>query len=65
MRAGGLCTARPPPGPTDASNADPAVTQLCPDGYVPRRRRAPYRLEGKQIKTSEPPTRNPNRNPPD
>jgi hypothetical protein len=58
-------TATPPPGPTDDAKADPAATQLCPDGYVPRRRRAPYRLEGKKIKTSEPPTRNPNRNPPD
>jgi hypothetical protein len=61
----GSGTARPP-GPTNdaAPDPDPATTPLCPDGYVPRRRRPTYRLEGKQIRTGEPPTRNPNPKPP-
>ena len=53
-----------PPGPMNDAAPDPATTRLCPDGYVPRRRRATYRLEGKQIRTGEPPTRNPNPKPP-
>lgn len=38
--------------------------RLCPDGYVPRRRRPPYRAEGKRLVGSEPPERNPNPRPP-
>jgi hypothetical protein len=53
----------PPPEPTNDVAPDAATVRLCPDGYVPRRRRAAYRLEGKQIVTEEPPTRNPNPEP--
>jgi hypothetical protein len=41
----GDATAAPPPG----GLPDRAGTRLCPEGYVPRRRKAPYRLEGKRI----------------
>lgn len=47
-----------PPGPP-AAEEDPSLERLCPDGYVPRRRRRPYVLEGMEIRTGEPPTRNP------
>ena len=33
--------------------------RLCPDGYVPRRRRRQYRLEGKRIVGEGPAERNP------
>jgi len=52
--------ATPPPG----GDEDPTGRRLCPDGYVPRRRRPPYRAEGKRIVRDEPPERNP-RPPPD
>ena len=33
---------------------------LCPPGYVPRRkRRAPYRLQGKELVSEDPPEENP------
>lgn len=35
----------PPPG----GAPEPEGKRLCPDGYVPRRRRAPYQLEGKRV----------------
>jgi hypothetical protein len=50
--------ATPPPGGHD----DPPVaadTTLCPDGYVPRRRREPYEARGKRMISKEPPQRNP------
>jgi hypothetical protein len=47
-----------PPGPSPTDGDD---SHLCPDGYVPRRRRRrDYTLKGKQIVTSTPPKRNPN-----
>ena len=46
-----------PPGPSPTSDDSPS---LCPDGYVPsRRRRSDYTLNGKEIVTGTPPTRNP------
>jgi hypothetical protein len=48
--------ATPPPGGHEAEGP-----RLCPDGYVPRRRRSPYQAEGKRIIRDEPPERNPNR----
>ena len=46
--------ASPPPGGRDSSEAP-----LCPEGYVPRRRRRPYEAKGKRIISDEPPVRNP------
>jgi hypothetical protein len=44
-----------PPGP-----APERGTRLCPDGYVPRRRRrTDYDLRGKSVVTGDPPERNP------
>ena len=54
-----------PPGPAAAEEPEPNPDRLCPDGYVPRRRRRPYVLEGKEINTGEPPTRNPRAKPTD
>jgi hypothetical protein len=45
----------PPPG----GEKEPYGTRLCPDGYVPRRRRRVYDLDGKVIRTGRPPERNP------
>ena len=53
---GGEGPAEPPPG----GEPEPEEPRLCPDGYVPRRRRRPpYELEGKRIRTSGPAQRNP------
>ncbi len=55
--------AEPPPSPqTDATLPDEEAEQaLCPEGYVPRRRRRPrYELDGKRIRSSRPAERNPN-----
>jgi hypothetical protein len=46
--------ASPPPGGGDAEEA-----RLCPEGYVPRRRRGPYEARGKRMVSGEPPVRNP------
>jgi hypothetical protein len=47
-----------PPGPAVPGND--ASPTLCPDGYVPRRRRrGDYILKGKEIITDSPPIRNP------
>ncbi len=46
--------ASPPPGGDSESEAG-----LCPDGYVPRRRRPPYAAEGKRVIRDGPPERNP------
>jgi hypothetical protein len=43
--------------PSEGDEAEQA--RLCPDGYVPRRRRRRYRLEGKRIVREGPPERNP------
>lgn len=40
---GGIAT---PPDPGTQADTD----ALCPEGYVPRRRRKPYRSEGKVIR---------------
>ncbi|MET9375550.1 hypothetical protein ABZX98_15540 [Streptomyces sp. NPDC002992] len=40
----------PPPG---------RGVRLCPEGYVPRRRRRDYTLDGKRVVTDSPATRNP------
>jgi hypothetical protein len=62
------CVRVDPPGPTgevasppDASPApDDEHPPLCPEGYVPRRRRrTDYRLDGKLLVGDEPPERNP------
>ncbi len=46
-----------PPGPSPTDGGD---SHLCPDGYVPRRRRRrDYTLNGKEIVTGTPPKRNP------
>ncbi len=46
---------RPPPGGQD----EPPGPRLCPEGYVPRRRRRTYDLDGKVIRSSGPAERNP------
>jgi hypothetical protein len=51
--------ATPPPGGHESEGP-----RICPDGYVPRRRRPPYRAEGKRIIRDGSPERNPNRRPP-
>jgi hypothetical protein len=52
----GEAPAAPPPG----AQPEPEGQRLCPEGYVPRRRRRPaYRLEGKRIRPSGPAQRNP------
>ncbi len=53
--AGGKAPAAPPPG----GEPEPEEPRICPDGYVPRRRRRTYELEGKRIRSSGPPQRNP------
>ena len=50
------------PTPPDQSGTpvdEPKAQRLCPDGYVPRRKRRPYHLEGKEGRTGEPTERNP------
>jgi hypothetical protein len=45
-----------PPTPSPVDEAP----RLCPDGYVPRRRRrTDYDLDGKSVVTGDPPERNP------
>jgi hypothetical protein len=52
--AAGERLASPPPG------EDSLAPELCPEGYVPRRRRGPaYELRGKQVITGQPPEVNP------
>jgi hypothetical protein len=52
----GAGVAAPPPG----GQPEPERRGLCPEGYVPRRRRRPsYELEGKEIRASGPAQRNP------
>ncbi len=47
-----------PPDQRPAGGGD--APKLCPDGYVPRRRRRRgYTAEGKRIITNKPPKRNP------
>jgi hypothetical protein len=51
----GVVAAPPPGGQGDAGGSG-----LCPDGYVPRRRRRPdARFEGKRVRTDRPAERNP------
>ncbi len=50
---GGMAT--PPPGVAET----PDARRLCPDGYVPRRRRRPYDVQGKRVVRNAPPERNP------
>ncbi|WP_426361837.1 hypothetical protein [Streptomyces sp. E-08] len=62
--AGGAAEPPPyPPSPSQAGGAPPGGVRLCPDGYVPRRRRRDYRLDGKRIVTDSPATRNPDEPP--
>jgi hypothetical protein len=44
--------------PTDQQTEE-SLPKLCPEGYVPRRRRRPYKLDGKRVQTGQPPERNP------
>jgi hypothetical protein len=55
VAAGGELPARPPL----ADEPEPEGARLCPEGYVPRRRRRRYELEGKRIRSSRPAQRNP------
>lgn len=55
VAAGGKAPAAPPPG----GEPDSEGPRLCPDGYVPRRRRRKYKLDGKRIRPSGTPQRNP------
>lgn len=53
-----------PPGtaiaaPPDPGSAPHQPSRLCPEGYVPRRRRRPYRLEGKLVRPDDAPTQSP------
>ncbi len=47
-----------PPGPDEAHAT--GAPRLCPEGYVPKRRREPYESEGKRVISEKPPRRNPN-----
>lgn len=57
--------AEPPPYPPTQEHPPPGRgVRLCPEGYVPRRRRRDYTLDGKRVVTDSPATRNPEE-PPD
>jgi hypothetical protein len=44
-----------------APSASEPRESLCPPGYVPRLKRgAPYRLQGKEVVSQDPPEQNPN-----
>jgi hypothetical protein len=45
--------------PAPADGAGGGGRPLCPEGYVPRRRREDRVLDGKQVVTDKPPQRNP------
>jgi len=49
----------PPPSPPPGGQDEPPGPRLCPDGYVPRRRRREYDLDGKVIRTHRPAEHNP------
>jgi hypothetical protein len=53
--------ARPPGAGAEPDRPEEgaAPAALCPDGYVPRRKRRNYTLEGKEVRTGEPPLHNP------
>jgi hypothetical protein len=51
----GSSVATPPAGGSTEGSED----RLCPEGYVPRRRRRPYDSSGKIIQPGSPPERNP------
>jgi hypothetical protein len=48
-----------PPSPPPGGQDEPPGPRLCPEGYVPRRRRRVYDLDGKVIRTHRPAERNP------
>ena len=48
-----------PPSPPPGGREEPPGPRLCPDGYVPRRRRRDYDLDGKTIRTHRPAEHNP------
>jgi hypothetical protein len=55
---GGLGAQPPPPAAPDASAED--EPRLCPEGYVPRRRRRPpYDLDRKVVRRDSPPEHRP------
>lgn len=54
VRIGSYVAATPPDGSAEVSE-----DRLCPEGYVPRRRRPPYDSSGKIIQPGQPPERNP------
>lgn len=52
---------QPPPGDVttdEAVTASDQLPRLCPEGYVPRRRRPPYASDGKVVHTGAPPLHN-------
>jgi hypothetical protein len=52
------------PPPEASPHEEESGPALCPQGYVPRRRRRPsYELEGKQIRSAGPPEHNPTQHP--
>jgi hypothetical protein len=46
--------------PPSEQPREATLPTLCPEGYVPRRRRRHYTLDGKRVQTGRPPERNPN-----
>lgn len=55
VASAGAHPASPPPG----GRSEPDGPHLCPDGYVARRRRRDYDLDGKVIRTHRPAEHNP------
>jgi hypothetical protein len=55
VAAAGEPAPSPPPGGQD----EPPGPRLCPEGYVPRRRRREYDLDGKVIRSHRPAEHNP------
>ena len=49
----------PAPSPPPGGQKEPPGARLCPEGYVPRRRRREYDLDGKVIRAHRPAEHNP------
>lgn len=50
---------KPGPSPPPGGHKEPPGPRLCPEGYVPRRRRREYELDGKVIRSHRPAEHNP------